>query len=149
VEESPLLRACAEDCADFGRIVGRRRWHAACSRLDIMSISERVTRSLSTLLIAAVAATTVGWTAAGWAGSPCSPQEHSCTPQASLTCCHSSPDPFDAARQPNVAPPPGSSSHGSLMDLESPLTGPGCGHTTSRHPLQRLDLNILHQTLLI
>ena len=115
-----------------------------------MSISERVTRSLSTLLIAAVAATTVGGTAAGWAGSPCSPQEHSCTPQASLTCCrHSSPDPFDAARLPNVAPPPGSPSHGSLMDLESPITCPCCGHTTSHHPLQRLDLNILHQTFLI
>jgi hypothetical protein len=115
----------------------------------IMPISERVTRGLSLWLIAAVALATVGWTAAGRAGSLCSPQDHSCTPKASLTCCGpSSPDPSDAARLTIVAPPNGTPSHGSLMELE-PFTRAPDARRTSRHAVQLLDLALLHCTLLI
>lgn len=115
-----------------------------------MPISERVTRSLSIWLMAAVAATTVGWTAAGRAGSLCSPQDHSCTPKASLTCCcHSSPDPADAARLSVVAPPPGASYHDSLMDLDPPVTCRSSGATASRDARRRVDLGLLYKLFLI
>ena len=113
-----------------------------------MSISERLTRGLSIWLVSAVAATSVGWTAAGRAGSLCSPQDHSCTPRASLTCCcHSSPDPADAARLSVIAPPPGTPFHASLMDLEPQLPDrfvavpPGDSH--------HVDLALLYKRLLI
>ena len=113
-----------------------------------MSISERLTRGLSIWLVSAIAATSVGWTAAGRAGSLCSSQDHSCAPTASLTCCcHSSPDPADAARLSVVAPPPGSPFHASLMDVElfpcrSAVT---TAYTSQRH----VDLELLYKRLLI
>jgi hypothetical protein len=115
-----------------------------------MLISERVTRGLSLWLMAAVAATTVGWTAAGRAGSLCSPQDHSCTPQASLTCCRpSSPDPADTVRLSVAAPPPGAPCHSSLTASVEALPRATGGVSSSRHTCQPLDLGILHRTFLI
>jgi hypothetical protein len=114
-----------------------------------MSISERLTRGLSLWLVSAIAATSVGWTAAGRAGSLCSPQDHSCTPKASLTCCcHSSPDPADAARLSVVAPPPGSPFHASLMDVE-PRTAHRSAGTTSSESRRLVSLRLLYMRLLI
>jgi hypothetical protein len=114
-----------------------------------MSISERLTRGLSLWLVSAVAATSVGWTAAGRAGSLCSPQDHSCTPTASLTCCcHSSPDPADAARLSVVAPPPGTPIHASLVDAEPPRRNRAVVATASDSPRQ-VDLGLLYQRFLI
>jgi hypothetical protein len=113
-----------------------------------MSISERLTRGLSLWLVSAVAATSVGWTAAGRAGSLCSPQDHSCTPKASLTCCcHSSPDPADAARLSAVAPPPGTLFHASLMDIQPqpPYRSATACSDSPRH----VDLGLLYQRFLI
>jgi hypothetical protein len=113
-----------------------------------MSISERLTRGLSLWLVSAVAATSVGWTAAGRAGSLCSPQDHSCTPKASLTCCcHSSPDPADAARLSVVAPPPGSLFHASLMDIQPQL--PSRSATACSNSPRHVDLGLLYQRFLI
>jgi hypothetical protein len=115
-----------------------------------MPISERATRGLSLWLVAAVAATTIGWTAAGQAGSPCSPQDHSCTPKASQTCCcHSSPDLPDAAWLPVVAPPSGAPSRASLMDDEPPALRPSSFATKSRDPQRHIDLRLRYQRLLI
>jgi hypothetical protein len=114
-----------------------------------MPISEHVTRGLSLWLIAAVAATPVGWTAVGRAGSLCSPQDHSCTPKASLTCCcHSSPDPADAARLPVVAPPPGTPSHSSLMDIDPRLPEQSAA-TIACDSQRHVDLGLLYRRLLI
>jgi hypothetical protein len=86
-----------------------------------MPISEPVTRGLSISLMAAVAAATVGWTAPAGPGAYCSPQDHPCTPKASLACCClSSPDPVDAARLPVTASSPGAPCHSSPMGLELP-----------------------------
>ena len=115
-----------------------------------MPISERVTRGLSLWLMAAVAATTVGWTAAGRAGSFCSPQDHSCAPKASLTCCcHSSPDPSDAARLSVAAPPHGAPSHASLMDSVPAAPRRAFSEAVSPSPRCRVDLGLLHRPLLI
>lgn len=114
-----------------------------------MPISERVTRGLSLWLMAAVAATTVGWTAAGRVGSLCSPQDHSCAPKASLTCCcHSSPDPSDAARLSVAVPPHGAPSHPSLMGIVPAAPGP-CSEAVSPSPQRRVDLGLLYRLLLI
>jgi hypothetical protein len=114
-----------------------------------MSISERLTRGLSLWLVSAVAVTSVGWTAAGRAGSLCSPQDHSCTPKASLTCCcHSSPDPADAARRSVVAPPPGTLIHASLMDIQPLLPYPSVP-TTGPDSQRHVDLGLLYKRLLI
>ena len=113
-----------------------------------MSISERLTRGLSLWLVSAVAATSVGWTAAGRAGSLCSPQDHSCTPKASLTCCcHSSPDPADAARLSVVAPPPGTLLHASLMDIHPQQ--PDRSATACAGSPRLVDLRLLYQRFLI
>ena len=114
-----------------------------------MSISERLTRGLSLWLVSAVAATSVGWTAAGRAGSLCSPQDHSCTPTASLTCCcHSSPDPADAARLSVVAPPPGTLFHTSLMDVEPQQPG-RCVAMLAADAQRHVDLGLLYKRFLI
>ena len=114
-----------------------------------MSISERLTRGLSLWLVSAVAVTSVGWTAAGRAGSLCSPQDQSCTPKASLTCCcHSSPDPADAARLSVVAPPPGSPFHASLMDVE-PQRPYRCVAATASQSARDVDLGLLYKRFLI
>ena len=118
-EFSRLLPRSPAPTAVSGRIIaGRDAGTRPAPVLCIMPISERVTCGLSIWLKAAVAATTAGWTAAGRAGSLCSPQDHRCAPNASLTCCClSSPDPADAARLPAAAPPPGAPCHSSLMGL--------------------------------
>ena len=114
-----------------------------------MSISERLTRGLSLWLMSAIAATSVGWTAAGRAGSLCSPQDHSCAPKASLTCCcHSSPDPADAARLSSVAPPPGTPFHASLMDIQPQLPCQSVA-TTSSESRRHVDLALLYRRFLI
>ena len=114
-----------------------------------MPISELVTRGLSLWLIAAVAATPVGWTAVGRAGSLCSPQDHSCTPKASLTCCcHSSPDPVDAARLSVVAPPPGTPSHASLMDVAPQQPG-RCVAMLAADAQRHVDRGLLYKRFLI
>jgi hypothetical protein len=116
----------------------------------IMSTSERVTRGLSLWLTTAVALSTVGWTAAGRAGSLCSPQDHQCAPMASLTCCcHSSPGPADAARLTVVAPPIGTPSHGSLMDVQSTCGCISCQAVTPLPAARDLDLGLLYKRLLI
>jgi hypothetical protein len=115
-----------------------------------MSISERMTRGLSLWLVTALAATTIGWTDAPRAGSRCSPQDHSCAPMATRACCcHSLPGPSDAVRLPDVAPPPGTPSHASLMEFAPSPSLASCARVMTRHMLQRLDLGILHRTLLI
>jgi hypothetical protein len=115
-----------------------------------MTISERVTRGLSLWLTTAVAATTIGWTAAGRAGSLCSPQEHPCTPTASLACCcHSSPGPSDTARLSEVARPSGAPSHRSLMDVGLPIVDVSFSTIARSHPPPRADLGLLYRTLLI
>jgi hypothetical protein len=114
-----------------------------------MSISERMTRGLSLWLVTALAATTIGWTDARTAGSRCSPQDHRCAPSATLTCCcHSSPGSSDAARLPDVAPPPGTPSHASLMEFAVFPLVPSY-FPPARPPLRRLDLGLLHSTFLI
>jgi hypothetical protein len=114
-----------------------------------MSISERLTRGLSLWLVSAVAATSVGWTAAGRAGSLCAPQDHSCTPKASLTCCcHSSPDPADAARLSVVAPPPGTLFHASLMDIQPQQPHPSAAAMDGDFQ-RHVDLGLLYRRLLI
>ena len=115
-----------------------------------MSISERMTRGLSLWLATALAATTIGWADAGEAGNRCSPQDHPCAPMATLACCcHSLPDPSDAARLPDVVPPPGTPSHASLMEFAPLPPVIACARLTSRHALRRLDLGVLHRTFLI
>ena len=114
-----------------------------------MSISERLTRGLSLWLVSAVAVTSVGWTAAGRAGSFCSPQDHSCTPPASLTCCcHSSPDPADAARLSVIAPSPGTLIHASLMDIHPQPSYRSIG-TTDADSQRDIDLGLLYKRFLI
>jgi hypothetical protein len=116
---------------------------------DIMSISERVTRGLSPWLMTAVALSTVGWTAAGRAGSLCVPQDHSCTPTASQTCCcPSSPGPVDAARPTVNAPPTGTPSHASLMDIDAT---PCCASTPTPclDPPRHVEIRLLYKRLLI
>jgi hypothetical protein len=115
-----------------------------------MPISERVTRGLSLWLVTVVALSTVGWTAAGRAGSLCSPQDHSCAPKASLTCCcHSSPGPSDAARLTGIAPPTGTPSHGSLMDIQSPPACCTSPPVTLLHASRHVDLRLLYKRLLL
>jgi hypothetical protein len=114
-----------------------------------MSISERVSRGLSLWLITALAATICGWTAAGRTGTHCSTQDHPCAPEASLACCcHSLPDPSDAARLPDGARPLITPSNASLMEFDLPPAAmPG-----ARAPFDRLgsfDLTLLHHSLLI
>jgi hypothetical protein len=115
--------------------------------MAIMSISERVTRGLSLWLITALAATTVGWTAAGRDGTHCTTQDHPCAPEAALACCcHSLPDLSDAARLPGARPliPP---SNASLMEFDLPSAPLPCAAPRCR--LVPFDLTLLHRTFLI
>jgi hypothetical protein len=115
-----------------------------------MTISERVTRGLSLWLVTAVALSTVGWTAASRAGSLCSPQDHSCAPTASLTCCcHSSPGPVDAARLTVSPPPTGTPSHASLMDIEPTTCCASPAATPTPDPARHVDFGLLYKRLLI
>jgi hypothetical protein len=70
-----------------------------------MSISERATHVLSSMLVVAVAPISSGWTEAGRDEAHCTRPFHQCTPVASfMCCCHSSPRTPDTARLPEVAP---------------------------------------------
>jgi hypothetical protein len=118
-----------------------------------MPISERMRRGLSTLLVAALAATPVGWTVAGREEGHCDRQPHQCTPAAALDCqCHVQPTAPDTARLPQLAPPSRSvPSLSSLVDMPVPRFAAASqpADITSRHVIVPIDLNVLNHTFLI
>jgi hypothetical protein len=119
-----------------------------------MSISDRATRVLSTMLIVVLSTLVGGWTSAErTTRRTCHEQPSQCTPPPSLTCvCCSHSTPADPARLPQTAPRLVASCPLSLMAVVRPVfitfdSRPQA--LTSPHWHRPLDLSLLHSTLLI
>lgn len=90
-------------------------------QLCVMSISERATHVLSTMLIMVFASAVAGWTSIA-PTTHCTRQTHSCTPVVSLTCrCPTASNPVDRVQPPQLAQPEANVSTGSLMDDMTPV----------------------------
>ena len=84
-----------------------------------MSISERMRRGLSLLAHPGARCNDDQLDRRPRAGTHCLPQDHTCAPKATLACRSHAfpPGPPDTARRLDVAPPSGTPSRASLMEV--------------------------------